>query len=530
MRTTFTLLLGAAVLWGCAAGPPPATSPPSAPPAAAVPAARPPEETGMALPGDADKVPPAPAECQAFVARTAPAASCNEKNAPGLLADGLAKADPAERDSALTALEPCAKLPAGLVRALRAELAPVACGDVLVEPFLAKPPPGLGPEVRDALMGLGFAARASRLVREPPKLALPHSKARVNQFMAGPLKHWIEGQAKAIHTVSLHGSNLEGYAKAVVAVEAGMADLRFVDVARSAPIPDEIAKDRELKDAYLGALEQALDARKVRGRDAALVGLKKLAEAGVIHDPRVARARKLLSEIYAGRRIDALDSLLLPELPAATPKTDLERLATLLPTPYAEPIFATQKASDPALLRALVERGLPKSARQKLEADPALTTESRRLLARALFALGQRYWRSADFAAAADALAKGKPTGPLKDEGELVTALASALGSGPKDAAEMMLRGPHLPKGLGDVSRLDEIGKGKGPRAGLALFDAARLLEIARPSGADAGYFAAIAQRYTRAASELSDPAKRAEATDRAKAARDTSAAISREP
>ncbi|MCC6668326.1 MAG: hypothetical protein IT375_31570 [Polyangiaceae bacterium] len=530
MRTTSLLVLWAAVVSGCAASPPPAAAPPGAPPRAARAEPHAPETPGMALPGDADKVPAAPAECQAFATRSAPAAACDEKNALGLLAAALAKADAAERDTALTALEPCTQLPAGLARAMRAELAPVACGDVLVESFLAKPPPGIEPELRDALMGLGFAARASRLVREPPQLAPPHGKARVNQFMAGPLKHWIEGQAKAIHSVSLHGSNLEGYGKAVVAVEAGLADLRFVEVARAAPIPEEIAKDRELKDAYLGALEQALEPRKLRGRDAALVGLKKLAEAGVIHDPRVVRARKLLSEAYAGRRIDALDSLLIPELPAVGPKTDLERLATLLPTPYADRVFAAHKPSDPGLLRALLERGLPKSARQKLEADKALPTESRRLLSRALFALGQRYWRATDFAAAAAVLATARPAGGLKDESDLISALTKALESGPKDAAEMMLRGPHLPKGVGDVSRLDELGKGKGPGAGLALFDAARLLEIARPAGADAAYFSAIAQRYTQAAAALTDAAKKADAADRAKAARDTAAALSRGP
>jgi hypothetical protein len=348
----------------------------------------------------------------------------------------------------------------------------------------------------------------------------------VNQFVAGTLKAWIEGQAKAIYSVSLHGSNLEGYGKAVVAIEAGLADLRFVEVARSAPVPDDIAKDAELKEAYLGALEQALEPRKNRGRDAALVGLKKLAEVGVIHDARVLRARKLLSEVYSGRRIDALDTLLLPDLAAPAPKTDGERLATLLPTAYAELVLTQAKPSDAALLRALIERGLPKTARAKLETDKALSAESRRLLARALFSLGQRYWRAADFAAAANALATGKLTGPLRTEADLVSALAGTLQTGPKDAAEMMLKGPHLPRGVGDVAKLDELGKGQGDRAGMALFDAARLLEIARPAGADAAYWKAVAERYKKSAALLSGATKKREAEDRSKAAEDTAAAV----
>lgn len=524
-----SLIFSSAVTAGCVGAQAPVAAPPSTPPPAA-PAPSAAEDPSMALPGDADKVPAAPAECEAFRARSAPAANCDDKNTHGLLADALAKSDAAERDAALAGLEGCAKLPPGLARALRAELAPVACGDVLVERILAKPPPGLDPELRDTLMGLGFSARAARLVREAPKLPPPHTKARVNQFVSGPLKHWIEGQAKAIHSVSLHGSNLSGYGKALVAIEAGLADLRFVEVARSAPMPEAIAKDAELRDAYVGALEQALEPRKNRGRDAALVGLKKLAEAGVIHDARVSRARQLLSEVYAGRRIDALDSLLVPDLPPATPKTDHERLARLLPTPYAASVFAAHPPGDAALLRALLDRGLPKPTREKLQSDKALSADVRRLLARALFALGQRYWRAADFAAAAAALGTVKPTGATRDELELLAALASILQAGPKDATEMMAKGPQLPQGVGDVAKLDEIGKGKGERAGLALFDAARLLEIARPLNAEAAYFEAIAERYTKAAAQLGDAAKVRDASERAKAARDTAGALGKKP
>lgn len=509
---------------GCASATPTPATPPT-------PTPQPPPETkaeqaGALLPGDAEKVPPPPAECSAFVEQKPTPAACDAKNALGLLANALAKTDARARDAELAALEACAALPAGLPRALRAELAPTECGDVLVEPYLAKPPAGLAPELRDALMGLGFAARAARLVREPPKLTAPFSKERVNQFVSGPLKTWIEGQAKAIYSVSLHGSNLEGYGKAVVAVEAGLADLRFVDVARTAPVPEDIAKDTELKDAYYGALEQALESRKNRGRDAALVGLKKLAEVGVINDPRVARARKLLSEVYSGRRIDALDTLLVPALAAAAPKTDAERLATLLPTAYAGLALGNEKTSEAPLLRALIERGLPRTARSKLEAEKAPSAESRRLLARALFSLGQRYWRAADFTAAEAAFAASKPTGAAKNEAELLLALTTALAGGPKDAAAMMSRGPELPKGVGDVAKLDALGKGKGERAGMALFDAARLLEIARPVGADAAYFKGIAERYQRAAAELADAATKKDALDRAKAAEETASAI----
>jgi hypothetical protein len=521
----FTLGLGISTA-ACAGSASPARAPEPAgtaqagPPAAAA--------GGSELPADPSQVPPPPASCKGFTEHTvAGASACGDRKAArGVLAAALAVGDASTRDQSLAALEACKQIPPGVVRALRAELAPAECGDALVEPYLEHPPGGLRPELRDALMGLGFAARAARLVREPPKLSPPLDKERVQAFVTGPLKEWIEGQAKAIQSVSLHGSSLEGYGKGVVAVEAGLADLRFVEVARSAPVPNEIAKDPELKEAYLASLEQALEPRKTRGRDAALVGLKKLSEVGVINDPRVDRARKLLSELYAGRRIDALDSLLLPALPAPAPSGEDEKLAAVLPTFYAEVVLDDVDATKPAMLRALALRGLPKSARAKLDAIKSLAPEARQLFARALVALGEHYWRSGDFAAADKVAAGAKLTGAAGDEAALVSGIARALAGGPADAAEMMLKGPRLPKGVGDVAALDALGKGRRPVAGMALFDAARLLEIARPENAAPEYWKGVADRYQRAEKLLPDPAAKKDAAARAQSARDTARAV----
>ena len=99
--------------------------------------------------------------------------------------------------------------------------------------------------------------------------------------------------------------------------------------------PSPIAKSADLRNEYYGSLDQGLDPRKDRGRDAALVGLRELALVGVIHDRRVDRARGLLAHIYGGRRIDALDTLLLPAFPDRQPDSVEERLASRLPTFYA---------------------------------------------------------------------------------------------------------------------------------------------------------------------------------------------------
>lgn len=477
---------------------------------------------GEPLPGQAEAIPAPPAECNAFAQRKPVPASCADANAArAALADALGDANAESRDAKLVALEACKDLAAGSVRAIRAELAPVECGDAIVEPLLEHPPPGLAGELKDALSGLGLAARAARLVKNPPKLAPPHDKARVEEFMQGPLKKWIEGQANAIEKVSLHGSNLEGYGKGVIAIEAGLADLRFVEVARNAPVPENIAKDAELKEAYYISLEQALEARKTRGRDAALVGLKKLAEAGVIADARVERARSLLSQLFSGRRIDALDSLLLPHPGARENTTAEQKLAAKLPSFYFGVLLPDADVTDAKLLAPLIERGLPKPARLKLEGAKKLSAESKPLFARGLFGLGQRYWRAADFAAAEKLFAAA----PAPDS-KLYLALAKPLAGGPKDAIEMMSQGPLLPKGVADVAALDALGKGKGAEGGMALFDAARLLEIATPRDADAAYWKGIAERYQKASEKLTDAAHKQDALDRAKSATQTAESI----
>ena len=113
-------------------------------------------------------------------------------------------------------------------------------------------------------------------------------------------------QASAIDALSAPASELTGLARGIVAIQAGLADLRLVDRIRSSPTPS--TWDSELKAVYEAGLDEALEPRKTRGRDAALVGLLDFAAAGIMHDERVELARRLLSKLYGGRRIDALDA------------------------------------------------------------------------------------------------------------------------------------------------------------------------------------------------------------------------------
>jgi len=515
---------------GCGgAATPQATTPPGPAATAAEPAPPPAPALSPALPPSPEAVPPAPTECGALISRPAAPAECGSDAASTVeaLAAGLLEAEPAARDAALFNLEACPGIRAGLVRGLRAELAPVACGDTLIGDFLDHSPGKLEPLIRDALVGLALAGRLHRLVRNPPVITPPFTKARFGEFLAGPLGSWVRQQAKAINDIAVQGAALEGYGKGVTAVEAGLADMRFVEVVREVPLPQELARDQELSDVYYMALDEALGPRKDRGRDAALVGLKLLADVGVLNDPRVRRARELLSKLYSGRRIDTLDGLMLPALPPVAPDAGQNvALAQALPTFYAGFILADVDPSAPEMLRALLARGIPAGLRKRLDASP-LPLEARRLYARALVESGQHYWRSADFTQAASISQLGSDgKGEYADETRLLAALASALQGGPKDAAEMMLRGPFLPAGVGNVKGLDSIARSKSPFAGLAAFDAAFILQLVPPVDPDPAFWKDLSKRYERAAKLLPDAERKARAQEQASAARDTAKAI----
>jgi hypothetical protein len=520
MRKTLLIVLLAVV--GCAGGP----GKPSATPETAGMA---PDESqeGSERRQLADKpaaVPQPPAECRAFVERAPDrAASCSEQPDAALVQlDAALGAADADRDAKLAALERCASFDPGVLRALRAELAPAVCADVIVESLLAQPPDKLRSDVESALHGLVLSARLSRLMTDPPKLQAPFDKQQFMEFFDQRLKPWIVGQARAIFEISKQGVRLTGYGKGIVAIQAGIADLSFVELARQVPIPEEMTKDEEVKNEYYMFLDQALEPRKDRGRDAALVGLREFANEGILHDARLDQARGLLSRLYAGRRIDALDKLLLPARAPFAASTPGERVAAQLPSFYAGLLLKRLDPAEPRLLRALLERGVPAAMRAHLE-SAKLAGESRKLFGRALVEMGQRYWRSRDFMTANKLLAAGGAGDP---EARLVAALAAALEGGPKDAAEMMLRGPVLPAAIGNVRALDTLAKAKSPVSGLAAFDAAYLLSLVAPPGADASYWQDVGGRFRAAALLLKDPSHKKRALDGAQAADQTARAL----
>jgi hypothetical protein len=429
------------------------------------------------------------------------------------------------RDRKLACVEPDAQDLAVVVRALRADLGPLACADAIATPFLEQAGKTLSPDDESTLLGLMLAGRLSRLVGAPEPLTPPFDKPRFLEYFAQSLKPWMISQALAIGQLSLEGAKLRGYGKAVAAIEAGLADLRFVQAVRKIPLPAELAADAEVRNVYYSALDEALEPRKIRGRDAALVGLRLLSELGSLKDVRVARARQLLSDLYGGSRVDALDRLMLPELPALRTDTVEQKLSARLPTYYALRLLSDLKnPAEPKLLRALGERGLPAPLRARLDGSP-LGAEARLVYSGLELRRGVLYFSAPAFARAAE-LAQALPGDPTA---EFTVAIGRALEGAPKDAAALMLSSPRLQGPLGSLDALRELAKKKGRYAAEAEFNAAYLSSLTPPDN-DAKFWLELSTRYARAAKGLRTPEGRALALEFAESAKRTGEAVRNAP
>ncbi|MCA9591600.1 MAG: hypothetical protein KC657_40165 [Myxococcales bacterium] len=476
-----------------------------------------------------ESIPPAPAKCAAYAKRKADGAACRDGKPPiyRALDSALEKKDDAARDGALVAAEACRS--DGLITALRAELAPPECADAIVEPWLAKHTPAGA--AGHALVGLAVSGKLARTAERPPRFTGAKDRAAIKKFLAGPFGAWITEQARAIEALSLIASKLSGYGRGIAAVEAGVADMRLVEVARAAEIPDAWKADEEIRSVYYAALDAALEPRKVRGRSAALAGLQELALEGVAESGRVTRAHALLGKMFAGRRIDALRALHLPDAPRGDCEPGSPMCASedggyttlsSVPTFYAEQLLGDAVVGHPLAYLPLLQGAPPAYVRAfsneaKAPADP----RTRFAYARARLALGLVTWRGVDFDQAALWASKVGDKAAESEKAKAIVALALALGRGPDGAAAMMASrsrcaggdwgadgakcGPAPELELMHVDALDALAKtatDARTRAD-ADFNAALLLWISTPpccGATTAKYFGGVAERFGRAA------------------------------
>lgn len=447
---------------------------------------------------------PAPASDCVTAGALPSQASCQQPRQE--LALALAKSAN-DRDEALAALEVCDAFPAGLLRALRAELYSADCADQLVAAVVGEAidSSGIRSDLRQTLVALGLGARLRRLATTPPAAPKERSREKLDEYFQQVLFPWISEQAGAIFALSSQGTQLAGYAQGIVATEAGNADMRFVEIARAVPLSADIARHPEARDVYYAGLDEALESRKARGRNAALVGLRQMAQSGVRESARVADARRLLSLSYGGRRVNALDTLLLPPLAPQKAVDAFDAIASLVPTPYASALVGPRPVSA-HLVRAHLQAGMPRALRQAVM-DDGQDARAQLYLARGWFESGRTYFRASDFQQSQSIL-HGLLDGDAALDSEeiqqagLLRALSVALMAGPKDAAEMMARGPRFADLLGNLALLDALAEKNGELAGMAGFNAAYLRELVAPADAP-DYWDDLSQRYQSSAQKL---------------------------
>ena len=454
-------------------------------------------------------LPARPASCKVSKPVKAVGPCLDEATALTQLDSAMAKTG-SERDAALAGLASC-KLPPGFVTALRAELSDPQCADAITDPWLEKPQAEAKPSIVHILVGQSLGAKLARTVLGQPTLSPPFSKAQTEAFLKTKLAPWAIAQAQLVQDISAAGSQLAGLGQAILATEAGRADLRFVEVARQVPTAPEFGKDPELKQIYESALEQALEPRKARGRDATLVGLRAFADSGVISgSTRMHNARTMLATMYGGRRVDGLDALIVPA-----------------PAGADQAVAATGRRAIPSFLWSEVP-GLATAAAHEADTAPnamLLAPEQRRSSqpqqdsaervgrARTSLRLAATHFRRSSADAAID-LTAGLPR---NEHVEILLALGLALHQGPKDVVTMMAGSTPASLGYRKLDALEAVAKKKGAYAAAATFDAALLREIAPPEGAERAYFEDLATRY-RTAERLFGSAPEAKlAAERAK-------------
>ncbi len=459
-------------------------------------------------------------------AKLAPSAEGAKDGAASLLLEALAVDEPLKRDERLRELAACKGLPAAEREALRALLAPPECGDAIVGP-LAEHPEELAPldkSLAHTIVGLWLAGKLARTVGPLPQMKPPFNKDALVKFTRGQLRDWFNGQGAAIDELAKLGATLEGQGRALAAVEAGIADMRFVDRVREVPMPPEWKRDPEIGAVYQQSLDQAMEPRKQRGRDAALVGLSDAASLGILHDARIARARGVLSKLFGGARVDALDGLLLPAarpLPASASWS--QRLAAKLPLTFGERLLGAETARDEPWILAVCESGLPADVRRRASQKGfgGMSEAATERVVRARVELGRTYFRGVELDQVLE-MADRDPARFASPEMKLYLALALALRHGPDTAATMMWASSPASLELRHTEALDALAAADGPFAGMAAFDAAWLRQLSPPEGATAEWFADVAARFRAAEKKLVAAPDKAAAAARATLAEDT--------
>jgi len=408
------------------------------------------------------RIPAAPPTCESWTHRPrAKVAACDTPDTGRVALDWALddRLGDESLDGRLASIEVCKGLDPGFVRAVRAERAPVECGDALAMPILEKPPVGLTGPIFHALYGYAIAAKAARI-----------------GAMTG-----ARG-AELLSSLEVAAADLPrsyGRAMALAGIATGWTKVSPPDtslVDRASRVAVEAMGAEGIGDSY--RLEPA--------RGWLTVPFGWLAEIDVLQLPAAEPGP---------RGPPPAQPASLGKMPCRDCYDDhrrafslVERLAEDLPSFLGAYLLEEKELGSAEALRAFAGNGsLPARVRRGFE-HAAPSTETRQAVARAHLTLGLQFFDRREVDTAISLLA-AQPVADRPDSTRLLLALALALHGGPRDLSEWT-REPVRPERF-DLGALDVMaGSTVRDTRAVAEYDAGVLREL--EAGAVAGELAAL--------------------------------------
>jgi hypothetical protein len=363
----------------------------------------------------------------------------------------------ASRDTSLAPLEACAGFAPGLIRALRADLAP-ECAEALAEDAL-KRRLTRQPRWQHALYGVVFAQRMrEHEFAAPAFTAKGVQPGRAEDYFQKIYLPWLAEQEKelAVSGALIDALPAESYGGALARAAGGATWRRLLRASRQMSIPEAWKRSGQARVGFYTRLEALRQPLLARAEQAIAEGRAALETLGFVSSTELVRLGDLVDERELLRRV----LLPLPESPELA--SDAALLAAALPPFFTTELLSVRALRNVETLRAAALRGLSPAARQGLT-EHAGRPEVDAIVARVnlIVALGSA---SKQRARRALLLAKRSLASAPAASTELVHAVAQAL--------------------EGDLGALETLSEREGVIGKLAALDrhGLRLLAVPMPA------------------------------------------------
>lgn len=325
----------------------------------------------------------------------------------------------------------------------------------------ASPAPGASAGPAEALQaGDAHAREYEKLGLKPPPYTGPAGDEKaLSVYYKDVVGPWLKSSLVRARELDVKTVNLGFWERPVAARAASIYYLSLIETLRGLPVPSSF-QDRELREAYVGSLEDWMAPLKHYARMSGLMALEGYEQFPTGRDATVVGPLfDSLSATVGGARLKSLQTELL--LPA-----DAAGCESVMCVPNCETKKNPVNCPQP---------------------QPACTCQ---LLRHAM-----QYWSGASY----DQIVA---TGANSKDASLrfYAALAQTLAHGPRSLRQYFDAGSPSELDLRHVEPLLAYAASGSPHAGIALYDAAMLKVLSPPAKPPAGYFDEAAALFKKAA------------------------------